>query len=577
MAAEKLARALGSFLLCCICVPAAAQLETRSTTPALIYPQAVVAGDFNNDGKTDLAVASVYNDNGITLLLGNGNGTFGVGSEFTVGAGTDSLAAADFNGDGNLDLAVVQYLDATVSILFGNGDGTFQTPINYATPVGPTLVAAGDFNGDKIPDLIVLDYDTCHCLSVFLNNGDGTFGLVQNTAIPFPYGQAIGLGDFNGDGKLDVVTAGEDGSSSSLQVFLGNGDGTFTDGAVYNLGNYPPQSFAVASLRGNGILDLVMPGGAAGSVAVFLGNGDGTFQPETDYPAATPKSAAVADFNGDGKPDIAVSNDNAGRVSGVSVLLGNGDGTFQQAKFYAAGDQGVALAVADFNGDKKPDVALADGLYSYVTTMLNTGVVSFSPTTPVSFPLVLIGNAASQNITLTNTGTNALTISSMKVSGQFGMTSTCGSSVAAGANCNIKISFSPHSINPQSGLVTINDSASSKPQVIEISGQGTVVKRSPTSLNFGSQKVGTKSAPQTVTITNTGAGAITISSIYIYGGLSQEWTDTSNCPASLGAGANCTISVTFDPQQKGKRPANISITDNGGGSPQSVPLSGTGD
>jgi hypothetical protein len=259
-----------------------------------------------------------------------------------------------------------------------------------------------------------------------------------------------------------------------LQIFLGNGDGTFTPGAVYNLGNYPPQAFAVADLRNNGILDLVMTGGAAGSFAVFLGNGDGTFQPMVVYLTGIPQAVAVADFNGDGKPDVIVgNNDSEQGISGVTVFLGRGNGTFKKGYFYSVGEQPVALAAADFNGDKKPDIAIADGLSSVVTTMLNTGVVSFSPGTPLSFGGVTVGYTSSPlSVTLTNTGKAALTISSMKTTGQFAVTNTCGSSVPAGKNCSISATFSPKSAGMKSGTVTINDSASSKPMVIELSGIG---------------------------------------------------------------------------------------------------------
>jgi hypothetical protein len=148
--------------------------------------------------------------------------------------------------------------------------------------------------------------------------------------------------------------------------------------------------------------------------------------------------------------------------------------------------------------------------------------------------------------------------------------------VAAGASCNINVTFSPKSKGMKSGLITINDSASSKPQVIELSGQGTVVELSPASLDFGSQKVGTKSNPQTITVTNQGTTALSIAQISVGGTNAKDFTETNDCPASLGAGANCAITVTFDPSKTGTRKASVSISDNGGGSPQTVPLTGTG-
>jgi hypothetical protein len=161
--------------------------------------------------------------------------------------------------------------------------------------------------------------------------------------------------------------------------------------------------------------------------------------------------------------------------AGVSVLRGNGEGTFQPAKFYPAGnDQVNFVSAGDFNGDGHLDLAVADTRDSTVITLLNTSFVSFSPTTPLVFKSQKVGTtSAPQNVTLTNTGKAGLTISSMKASSQFGMTSTCGKVVAPGANCTISVTFSPQSIGAKSGTVTINDSASSKPMVISLSGTGT--------------------------------------------------------------------------------------------------------
>jgi hypothetical protein len=264
--------------------------------------------------------------------------------------------------------------------------------------------------------------------------------------------------------------------------------------------------------------------------------------------------------------------------SGVTVWTGNGDGTFQAGLYYADGKEDEFVAVGDFNGDRKPDIVVADFLGADVITLLNTGVVSFSPTTPIDFPFQLVNTTSvAQTVTLKNTGTTALAISGMTTSGQFSTTSTCGSSVAPGAMCSLKVTFSPKTQGSKSGTISIKDSASTKPQVIELSGAGTVVELSPPSLTFGSQKVGSKSAPQSVTLTNTGTAAIGISQIIDNGTDGGDFLETNNCPSSLNAGANCSITVTFDPRKTGTRTAKISISDSGGGSPQSVPLTGTGD
>ena len=450
---------------------ASAQFETRAIAPVVLNPRSVAVGDFNHDGKLDMAVASLgTNTQDLTILLGNGDGTFKPGVYYNVSNGLFSVATADFNRDGNLDLVVADYYSGNVSVLMGNGDGTFKSAVTYAVPPGPKFVLTGDFNGDHWPDIVALEVTgNCDCVSVLLNNRDGTFQAAKTT--PAVSGSdAIGVGDFNRDGRLDVVTAGQSLSGASVNILLGNGDGTFTPGASYPVDNVP-VSVVVADFRGTGLLDLAAAE-EFGGVVVLLGNGDGTFQPPVTYSAVFPSSLAVADFNGDGKPDMAVA-DTASPQGSVTVLLGNGDGTFLAGVSYPVGKDPLFVTTGDFNGDKKADLVTANDGNNTAGVLLNTGVVTFSPTTPLNFKKQTVGTTSPpQTVTLTNSGSTALTISSMKSTGQFGMSSTCGTSVAPGANCAINVTFSPQSKGPKSGTVTLRDSASSKPQVIELSGTG---------------------------------------------------------------------------------------------------------
>jgi hypothetical protein len=209
-----------------------------------------------------------------------------------------------------------------------------------------------------------------------------------------------------------------------------------------------------------------------GSLSVLLGNGDGTFQRSVYYDTQFPLVVVAQDLNGDGKTDLAAAN--ALFPSGVTVFRGNGDGTFQPGVFYPAGKEGNYVAVADFNRDGRPDLVTVDNDYGLITTLLNTGVVSFSPTTPLNFKNQPVGTtSAAQTVTLTNTGSTELKIQSMKASPEFAMTSTCGARVAPGAKCQISATFSPTKQGPQTGTITIIDNASSKPQVIELLGTGT--------------------------------------------------------------------------------------------------------
>ncbi|MGA8763156.1 MAG: FG-GAP-like repeat-containing protein, partial [Candidatus Sulfotelmatobacter sp.] len=349
--------------------------------------------------------------------------------------------------------------------LLGNGDGTFE-PATQSPPVHTfeRFITAADFNHDGSLDLVMQADGSV--ITVLLGNGDGTFQDGVATTSPFNV-TAIGVGDFNRDGRLDLATSGTFGSGY-VNILLGNGDGTFQAGASYPVGS-DSGSIAVADLNGDHKLDLAIAN--SGNVSVLLGNGDGTFQAAVQN-SAVPDSVVVADMNGDGKPDLVAAN--ALFPPGAAVFLGKGDGTFGSATVYKAAGIVSYAAVGDFNGDGKKDVVVTDNNSNVVIVMLNTGNVSFSPTTPLIFNKQTVGTtSAPQKVTLTNSGKTALTISQMKAAGQFAMISTCHASVAVGGKCTISVTFSPQSKGAKQGTVTILDSASSKPMVIELSGTGT--------------------------------------------------------------------------------------------------------
>jgi FG-GAP-like repeat/Cep192 domain 4/Abnormal spindle-like microcephaly-assoc'd, ASPM-SPD-2-Hydin len=576
-------RSLPALLFCLVALAprCLGQFETRGTFPLQFYsePFAVAVGDFNHDGKLDAVLADDYHIPGnVAVLLGNGDGTFQKPTYYLVGEEPLSIAVADFNHDGNLDLAVSGETSpgkGCIFILFGNGDGTFQPAVSLPLSAYSSFVAVADFNGDGIPDLLAADFPY---ISVLLGNGDGTFQApINNDSFSPTPPDAVGIGDFNRDGKLDVVVVGSWYTTSSATVLLGNGDGTFQLGASNSIGD-SPQSVAVADFRGLGILDLAITSGLA--VQVLLGNGDGTFQPPVNYvtPGFT-AGVAVGDFNLDGKPDLATTEDGNGLpTSRVGVLLGKGDGTFLPVTSYAAGGSAIGLVVGDVNGDTQPDLVIADPASDGAVVLLNTGVVSFSPTSPLSFNPQFVGTTSTPlTVTLTNTGTAALSISSISTNKPFHLgRTTCGSSVPAGAKCTLSAVFKPTGMGFKTGLLVLNDSASSKPQVIELNGTGTVLTVSPTQLNFGSQKVGTKSAPQNVTVTNTGNSAVRVTGVSISGTDLYDYSETNTCGSQINPGATCTISVTFDPIFKGTRSALAVINGPGGAVWQQVPLTGTG-
>jgi len=333
----------------------------------------IVAADFNEDGKPDLAVAA---NNKLYVLLGNGDGTFTTppsspirvpsppyddfGSPYT-----ESLAVADFNNSGHLGLAVAELQNEAAVILLGNGDGTFSvSSAAFANAEGqPTFaIAAADFNRDGNIDLAIVNGASGQS-PVELGYGDGAFTIsaALNTLL-LP--TAVAVGDFNGDGMLDAVVSNA-GSKvlpvSGLAVSLGRGDGTFTSGPISTISLGSDLSAIVAAdFNGDGKLDIAVTDSNANRVTILLGNGDGTFGPPTTIPAGNEPSSIVAgDFNNDGKMDLAVANfgDNT-----VTLLLGNGDGTFTEAlgSPYPAGNGPYQITAADFNGDGKLDLAVAD-------------------------------------------------------------------------------------------------------------------------------------------------------------------------------------------------------------------------
>jgi hypothetical protein len=471
-----------------------AQVLTRSGYAGQLAGCCVVTADFNHDGVTDLAVGAFEGSSGVQVFLGKGDGTFRTPVAYASGSGANALATADLNRDGNPDIVIANVTGDSVTVLLGNGDGTFQAPITYATPSVPVSVVLGDFNNDGNLDIATADQSdlttSCLCVAVLPGNGDGTF---REPAIvtypPFSSPEALAAGNFNGDKNLDLAVTLGYISSGAAQILLGNGDGTFTLGTSYPL-DPSPLAIVAADMRNNGETDLVVAALESPGLAVLLGNGDGTFQQPVYYDlgfnffvTVSALNAAVGDMNGDSIPDLVAATSvlsNNTFYSAVYIFPGNGDGTFSSAEIsypVASNSFPRGLALADFNGDHQLDVTFADqdsqrnGVNQYV--LLNTGTVKFSPFGLLSFPNQKHGTVSQpQTVTLTNMGKAALAISSIKTTGEFGATSTCGKSVAAKASCTIRITFSPKGTGAMSGTVQINDSASTKPQVIALSGKG---------------------------------------------------------------------------------------------------------
>lgn len=344
-----------------------------------LSPQSVAVGDLNRDGLPDLVV-----DKGAaaraSVFLGNGNGTFQTERQLTVGSDPQAVAVADLNGDGILDITTANFIN-TVSVLLGNGDGTFQVAQDFPVGPSPRAVAVTDLNADGILDIAVADNGATSKVSLLLGNGDGTFQPQQR------YGGAdrsvaIAVADLNADGAPDLVTA--NASSNDVLVLLAKGNGTLWARQDVGITGGSPEFVTTADLNADRIADLTVTGSFSTAVQVLLGNGDGSFRsPQRLDAGCSIRSATVGDFDANGVPDVAASSACGG--SPVYVFLGNGNGTFQPPQITPGeGDHPPFLEATDVDGDEFPDLILRYSFsvfagVDYLSLLRGNGNGTFQP------------------------------------------------------------------------------------------------------------------------------------------------------------------------------------------------------
>lgn len=330
-------------------------------------PQAAAAADFDGDGKRDLVTAN-FDGNSLSLLKGNGDGTFAQPPIFLpAGRSPVSLSAGDFNRDGKKDLAVGNLDGQNIMILLGNGDGTFQAALLPSFSGQPVSLLAVDLNGDNVDDLAVVDIGKNQLLT-FQSNGDGTF------AAPITYATGngpsfVGRADLNADGRADLIVA--NGGDGTISVFLNNpaSPGGLLAAAAYPVGAQP-VSIAVGDLNGDGKPELIVANKGSDTLSLLSNNGSGQFSPATSFSlpqGSAPQSVVTADFDGDGFLDLAVA-----RAGGIVTLYpGNGDGTFKIGIDHTVGARPIYLLTGFFNAGSKPDLVVinsGDNTFSALVT-----------------------------------------------------------------------------------------------------------------------------------------------------------------------------------------------------------------
>jgi FG-GAP-like repeat/Abnormal spindle-like microcephaly-assoc'd, ASPM-SPD-2-Hydin/Divergent InlB B-repeat domain len=641
-------------------------------------PGMLVTGDFNGDGKQDFVVrntSACCNPQTVDVYLGNGNGTFQSPKIFSTGGANGGwIVAGDFNGDGKLDLAVSNNDSgpSTIAVLLGNGDGTFQAPIVTSGIGSVIMILVADLNKDSKSDLIVED-STNQDVTILLGKGDGTFQ--TPTTLAETSLNAAALGDFNNDGNIDLVVM----AGGNANIYLGNGNGTFNSPSTVTLTtlNAPGDVWvATGDFNLDGNLDFVVgassPRGQAflyQGIKLILGNGDGTFQAPQEYLAGPGNDfipTSVGDFNGDGAPDLAVFD----LQDSVTVLLnqtqalkvnlaGGGHGSVTSSPagiscpsrcvFGFSDGTGVTLTAKAATGsifigwsgacsgtgtcsvtmDASKSVTATFKLVFPLTVTLagsGTGSVTSSPA-GISCPGTCSANFVSGTVvTLTETPAagGAFTAWSGACSGTVGCSVTMSAASAVTATFTAvfplavslagtgkgTVTSSPAGINcpttcsanfASGAVVVLTETAASGSAFAGWSGacsgtascsvtmsaskavaatfnlaSGPAVALSPTNVSFGTVAIGSTSMTKTVTLKNTGTASLTITGIAIAGSNAGDFSQTHTCTSSLAVGASCTISVSFKPTASGTRTAAVSITDNAAGSPQKIALSGSG-